>query len=116
MEPGSMHARYLPLLVLGLLPAESWSSSAVVRDRQVLETRTAVAASAGVKSTTGSSCNELHEAEVVLAEQEVHLLDQLSSPTALREEKEAWQSELDRGREFLENLDRARAALSCPRG
>lgn len=109
-----MHARYLPLLVLGLLPAESWSSSPLVRASQVSETRTATAPSPRVEPATGASCDELHEAEVVLAEQEVHLLDQLASPTALREEKATWQSQLTRDREFLENIDRAKAALSCP--
>lgn len=102
-----MNARYLPLLLLGLLPAESRSSSSLIRDRQASETRTAVAA-------TSSSCDELHEAEVVLAEQEVHLLDRLASLTALREEKETWRSELASTRHFLENIDRARSALSCP--
>jgi hypothetical protein len=62
-----------------------------------------------------SSCDELHEAEVVLAEREVHLLDRLASPTALREEKETWMAELAGAREFLRKIDRARAALSCPR-
>jgi len=109
----SMDARYLPLLVLGLLPAESWSSSPVRGERT--EARTAPAASPRVQPMTRSSCDELHEAEVVLAEQEVHLLDQLASPTALREEKESWQGALTRDREFLENIDRAKAALSCPR-
>lgn len=108
----SMYARHLPLLVLGLLPAESWSSSPV-RGEQAA-TRTAPA-SARVKPTMRSSCEELHEAEVVLAEQEVHLLDQLASPTALREEKESWQGALIREREFLENIDRAKAALGCLR-
>ena len=108
MGPPSMNARYLPLLLLGLLPAESRSSSSLIRDGQVSEERTAPGA-------TSSSCEELREAEVVLAEQEVHLLDRLASPTALREEKETWKAELATAREFLENIDRARAALSCPR-
>ena len=73
------------------------------------------AAISRVKPMTRSSCDELHEAEVVLAEQEVRLLDQLASPTALREEKESWRSALTRGQEFLEKIDRAKAALSCPR-
>ena len=109
-----MHARYLPLLVLGLLPAESWSSAALVRGKQASEIRTAPAASSHARAATTSSCDELHEAEVVLAEREVHLLDQLASPTALREERETWQGELTRDREFLENIDRAKAEHGCP--
>jgi len=109
-----MLARYLPLLVLGLLPAESWSSSPLIRDRQVSDARTVPAPSSRVKETS-SSCDELREAEVVLAEQEVHLLDRLASPTALREEKETWERQLTSGREFLENIDKAKAALNCPR-
>ena len=111
-----MNPRYLPLLVLGLLPAESRSSSSLAHDTQASETRTASAPASRVKTEANSRCDDLHEVEVVLAEQELHLLDHLASPTVLREEKEIWQGQLTSGREFLENIDRAKAALSCPRG
>ena len=60
-------------------------------------------------------CDELREAEAVLAEQEVRLLDHLASPTATPEEKVTWKGELANSEEFLQNIDRALAALSCPR-
>ena len=107
-----MLARHLPLLLLGLLPAESWSSSSQVPDRQVSRSQTA----SGARSNVGSaaSCEDLRDAEAVLAEQEVRLLDRLASPTATAEERTTWKGELINGREFMENLDRAIEELRCP--
>jgi hypothetical protein len=110
MEPTSMLARHLPLLLLGLLPAESWSSSSRVSDRQVSQGKTASAA----RSNSAASCEDLREAEAVLAEQEVRLLDRLASPAATAEERTTWKGELINGREFMENLDRALEELRCP--
>jgi len=113
MEETSMNPKYLLLLLLGLLPAESWSSSSRVPDRHGSEGLTAEAAGPSAPST-GASCDDLREAEAVLAEHEVRLLDQLASPTATAAEKTTWQGELSNGREFMDGLDRAMEALHCP--
>ena len=107
-----MLARHLSLLLLGLLPAESWSSSSQVPDRQVSRSQMA----SGARSNVGSaaSCEDLRDAEAVLAEQEVRLLDRLASPTATAEERTTWKGELSNGRAFMENLDRAIEQLRCP--
>jgi hypothetical protein len=109
-----MLASYLPLLLLGLLPAESWFSSSQASDRQVSHGKTAPAPRSDVGSA--ESCAGLRDAEVVLAEQEIRLLDRLASRTATAEERTTWKGELINGREFLENLDRAMEELRCPGG
>lgn len=75
--------------------------------------RTSAASSTPGASVRGS-CDDLREAEAVLAEREVRLLDQLASPTATSEERTTWNGELTNGREFMEGLDRALEALRCP--
>ena len=107
-----MNPKYMLLLLLGLLPAESWSSSSRVPDRHASERRAEAPGPTG--PSTGASCDDLREAEAVLAEHEVHLLDQLASPTATAAEKTTWQGELSNGREFMDGLDRAMEALHCP--
>ena len=110
-----MELKYLPLLVLGLLPAGSGSTTATLSDRTVSEMGTSSRAVAKAEGRVVDGCDELREAEAVLAEQEVRLLDHLASPTASPEEKMGWKGELANSEEFLANIDRALQALSCPR-
>ena len=110
-----MELKYLPLLVLGLLPAGSGSTTATLSDRTVSEGDTSSRAVPKAEGRVVDGCDELREAEAVLAEQEVRLLDHLASPTASPEEKMGWKGELANSEEFLANIDRALQALSCPR-
>src|SRR5262245_21933875 len=110
---GAMQLKYLPLLILGLLPAGSGSTTTTLSDRTVSELAT-LAGPVSSEEEVGK-CDELRDAEAVLAEQEVRLLDRLDSPTATPDEKVAWKGELASSEEFLANIDRALEALSCPR-
>ena len=114
-HPEAMQLKYLPLLVLGLLPAGSGSTTATLSDIPVSETETSAGAVPRAEIRGIRGCDELREAEAVLAEQEVRLLDHLASPTATPEEKVTWKGELASSEEFLGNIDRALEALSCPR-
>ena len=110
-----MQLKYLPLLVLGLLQVGSGSTTPTLSDRKVSEVGTSPGAAPRAERRVVDGCDELREAEAVLAEREVRLLDHLASPTATPEEKVNWKGELASSEEFLGNIDRALEALSCPR-
>ena len=108
-----MKAKYLPLLLLGILPLGASPPAAGVPPRPLSEEATAVGpAEADVGAT--DHCSELRETEAALAEQEVHLLDQLALPAALASEKDAWKQELAYAEDSLEALDRALEMHRCP--
>ena len=62
----------------------------------------------------GPSCRDLRDAELILAEHEVQLLDELASESARTDERETWKGELDDTKSSLEDVDRALADARCP--
>jgi hypothetical protein len=108
-----MNAKYLPLLMLGLLPTGSSTPAAGVPPRDLSEKET-IAGVAATVSVVTERCAELRETEAALAEQEVHLLDQLAQPDAGAWEKDAWKQELAYAQDSLEALDQALELHRCP--
>jgi hypothetical protein len=108
-----MKAKYLPLLLLGLLPTGSSPPAAGVPDRRVSEEATVVAAAAPEVLQT-ERCTELRETETALAEQEVHLLDRLAQADASPSDKDAWREELAYAQDALEANDKALEVHRCP--
>jgi len=101
----SMRAKEIALLVLGVLPGLSGLHGA--RGEAVVSAPTTGA-------VVSTRCAELRETEAALAEQEVHLLDQLALPGARNWEKDAWKQELAYAQDSLEELDQALGANQCP--
>src|SRR5262249_20812597 len=108
-----MNPKPLVLLLLAFLPAASVSHGAADSGRRGSQqgTESSVASHDGVGSP---SCTDLRDAETILAEHEVRLLDQLGSQTAFPAEREAWKGDLEHTKEFLEDVDRALEAARCP--
>ena len=113
MRGGWMDGRHLLLLLLALVPRVSTSSTPGDSDRRVSPdwTESSVATHDGVG---GPSCRDLRDAELILAEHEAQLLDQLESQSARPRERETWKGELDETKASLEDVDRALAAARCP--
>ena len=104
--------RFLLFLLLTLLAAVSTSRASGDSVPAVSGSRTeVVAAHDGVD---GPSCRDLRDAELILAQQEIRLLDQLASRGAGRDAREALMDELDATRASLDDLDRALADARCP--
>ncbi|HUM11903.1 MAG TPA: hypothetical protein VLT82_13210 [Myxococcaceae bacterium] len=108
-----MKAKYLPLLLLGLLPMGSSSPAASVPPSELSEAATAVGEPA-TEPAVSERCVELRDTEAALAEQEVHLLDQLALPDARPLEKEALREQLDSAQDALEDLDKELETHRCP--
>ncbi len=108
-----MKVKYLPLLLLGLLPTGSSPPAASVPPREMSERET-VAGVAATVAVLSEQCVELRDTEAALAEQEVHLLDQLAQPDAAAWEKDAWKQELAYTQDSLEALDQALETHRCP--
>jgi hypothetical protein len=101
----SMRATEIALLVLGVLPG--LSGPHVARGEAVVSAST-------TSSVASTRCAELRETETALAEQELHLLDQLALPSARNWEKDAWKQELADAQVSLEELDKVLEANQCP--
>ena len=113
MRAGWMDAKHLLLLLLAFAPQVSASHAPADSGRRISVGR--VESSEVVHDgVRGASCRDLRDAEIILAEEEVRLLDRLDSRSARLEERESWQDELDRTRASLEDLDRELAAARCP--
>ena len=112
-RPRRMNVKPCILLLLVLLLGGSASYAAAASGTRASEqgTGSSLAAHDGVGSP---SCNDLRDAETILAEHEVRLLDQLASQTAVPAEREAWKGDLVRTKAFLEDVDRALEAARCP--
>jgi hypothetical protein len=108
-----MKLKYLPLLLLGFLPMGSSSPAASVPPGELAEEATAVDEPAP-EAAASERCAELRDTEAALAEQEVHLLDQLALPDARPSDKEAWNQQLDAAQDALEALDKELEAHRCP--
>jgi hypothetical protein len=110
---GRMDAKHLLVLLLALVPVVWTSRTSAQPDRPPSNTQAEPSARAhdGVE---GASCRDLRDAELILAEREVRLLDQLASQGALPGERESWKDELDGTRTSLEDLDRSLAEARCP--
>jgi hypothetical protein len=101
----SMRAKEIALLVLGVLPGLSGARDARGE---------AVVSAATISSVASTRCAELRDLETALAEQEVHLLDQLALPGARDWQKDAWKQELANAQDSLEELDKGLEANQCP--
>ena len=113
LPAGRMDAKHLLLVLLALVPAVSTSGTPGEPGSRVPETLTeaSVVEHDGVR---GASCRDLRDAELILAEHQIELLDELESDSAPSRDRRTAKDELDDTRASLEDLDQALAAARCP--